>query len=118
MQHHYAQNQQSLTRKVLTAAQQVRRDLGPGLLNFVYQPALINELKKLGVRANQCTQTQRNSSIMVEDQLLLDLNCVDDFSPGHIHQFTHSMQAMRFREGLLINFNALFSMRGVKQVSI
>lgn len=118
MQPHNMYNQQTLTHKVLTAAQKVRRELGPGLLNFVYRPVLINELKNLGLSAMQGSQTKHDASILVENQLLLDLRCVDNFSPGHIDQFTHSMKSMRFREGMMINFNALFSMNGVKQVSI
>lgn len=118
MQQHHTSHQQSLTQKVVTAAHQVRRELGPGLLNFVYRPALITELKKLGVRAIQYSQASRDASILVEDQLLLDLRCEDDFTPGHIHQLTHTMQSMRFSQGLLLNFNALLSMRGIKQVSI
>lgn len=118
MQQHHTTHQQGLTGKVVAAAHQVRRELGPGLLNFVYRPALINELKRLGVRATQYSQTTRDASILVEDQLLLDLRCENDFTPGHIYQLTNAMKSMRFNQGLLLNFNALLSMRGIKQVSI
>lgn len=104
----------ALTEEVLAAAFEVSNTLGPGFLEKVYERALLHELRSRGIQAaTQVPFVIRYKSIqvgeyfadvVVEDQLLLELKCVDHFAPEHTAQCLNYLQAARLPLCLLINF--------------
>ena len=115
-----------LIEDVVNAAFRVRRNFGPGMLESIYEFALVDELQKMGIHAErQETQasprsasTSSRAAVLVENCLLLGLKCVDRFTSGHAEQLASYLRKQRFHHGLLLNFNSTLLRRGVCQVSV
>src|SRR6478736_11778 len=86
---------EELIEKVLTAATNVHRTLGPGLLESVYELALMIELEEMGIPARRQIEivvyyhgrdlgTGFRADVSVADCLLLELKSVDTFAPIHL----------------------------------
>jgi len=114
---------------VLTAATVVHRELGPGLMESVYERALMIELGAAGLHAqNQVEIPVRyrgqdlgigfRADIIVDGALLLELKAVDKLAPVHLSQVITYLKLLGFRRGFLLNFNRPLMRDGIQRVSI
>jgi GxxExxY protein len=105
-----------LTEKVIGAAMEVHRILGPGFLESVYQNALAVELTKLGISFRQQASLSVSykgaavgdfvADILIEDCLILELKSVLALASAHEVQLVNYLTATGCETGLLINFGA------------
>lgn len=118
-----------LVDSVLTAATNVHRELGPGLLESVYEHALIIELADAGIEAKQQIEIPAvykghelglgfRADIIVEDRLLLEIKSAHTLTDAHLAQIITYLKLLRFKRGYLLNFNATLLKDGIKRVSI
>ena len=116
-----------LTGKILAAAIEVHRELGPGLLESIYMECLENELKARGLRfVRQVTVpitykgTRLRSSyrvdLIVEDKVVVEVKSVETLAPVCKAQVLTYMRVTAKPAGLLINFNVPRLMDGVKRL--
>jgi len=114
---------------VLTAATNVHSQLGPGLLESVYERALMIELNQAGIEAKQQVEIPvkyKNydlgmgfrADIIVDSCLLLEIKAIDEFNPVHLAQIITYLKLLGFKRGYLLNFNKRFLKDGIKRVSI
>jgi GxxExxY protein len=114
---------------VLTAATNVHRYLGPGLLESVYEAALMIELAEMRISARRQVEVPVDyrghnlglafrADIIVEDCLLLELKAIDAFSKIHLAQLMTYLKLLGFKRGYLLNFNVKLLKEGIKRVSI
>lgn len=114
---------------VLTAATNVHRELGPGLLESVYELALMIELADLGIAAKRQVEVSVSyrgqdlgigfrADILVEDSLLLEIKAIDDFSTAHLAQIMTYLKLMGLKRGYLLNFHKKLLKEGIKRVSL
>lgn len=114
---------------VLTAATEVHRALGPGLLESVYELALMKELTLNGISARHQVPVPAfyrgeelgvgfRADIIVNDRLLLELKCVEQFTGTHLAQVMTYLKLLRFKRGFLLNFSQPLMKNGIKRVSI
>jgi GxxExxY protein len=116
-----------LTGSILSAAIEVHRVLGPGLLESIYHTCLQYELASRNLRF----VTQRPLSLtykgiklesiyrvdlVVEDLVVVEVKCLDSIAPVHKAQVLTYLRLTGCRAGLLINFNAARLMDGVKRI--
>jgi GxxExxY protein len=118
-----------LIEKVLGVAIIVHRELGPGLLESVYEKALIIELANFGISA-RCQVPVAVvykghdlgvgliADIIVEEQLLLELKAVETLNDVHLAQTMTYLKLLRLKRGFLLNFNTKQLKDGIKRVSI
>lgn len=103
-----------LAGKVIGAAMEVHRCLGPGFLESVYEKALVIELEasKFTVEKqkplqviykNQCVG-DFIADIIVDNQLIIELKSVQSILPIHEVQLVNYLTATAIDEGLLLNF--------------
>lgn len=120
---------EALISRVLDAATEVPRRLGPGLLESVYELAMFIELEEMGIKAEKEVEVPvyyrgRNlgigfrADIIVEDCLLLELNSVEEFAPIHMAQVINFLKLLKFKRGFLLNFNRKLLKDGIRRVSI
>lgn len=120
---------EALPGTVVNAAIGVHRYLGPGLLESVYEQALVYELSQRGVSCRRQVDvpvfyrghdlgTGFRADVVVEDCLLLELKAVDAFTPVHLAQVITYLRLLRLKRGLLLNFNTRLMKEGIKRVSI
>jgi GxxExxY protein len=120
--------QDSLTQEVIGAAIEVHREMGPGLLESVYQKCLVHEL---GLRSIACHPGARvpihyKGEIIQDEDLIMDiyfpgrlvveLKAVDRVLPIHEAQLLTYLRLTRTHTGLLINFNVRLLKDGLKRM--
>ena len=104
---------------VMTAAFRVHTALGPGLLEAVYEGALLHELRKAGLRVAtqvavpviydgvKLTDVGYRLDLLVEDKLVLELKSVEALALIHHKQLLNYLKLSQLKLGLLINFNVV-----------
>ena len=116
-----------LSEKVIGAAIEVHRELGPGLLESSYHTCLCRELKLRGVpHLSQVELPLRYKGVqirkgyiidlLVDDILIVEIKSVDKLLPIHGSQLMTYMHLKRARAGLLINFNVQSLFHGLKRI--
>jgi len=118
-----------LCERVIGAAIDVHRELGPGLLESVYERALAFELGEHGIRARTQVDVPVRyrghdlgagfrADIIVEECLLLELKTVSELSDLHMAQILSYLRLLGFKRGYLMNFKVPRMVDGIKRVSI
>ncbi len=116
----------SLTGSVIGLALRVHRQLGPGLLESVYEEALCFELQEAGIRHERQVAVPImyrsvqlpagfRADVLVEDDLLLEIKSVESLSRLHDAQVLTYLRMTGRRIGLLMNFNALALKDGLRR---
>ena len=120
-------NTDSLTYKIIGCAMEVYKQLGPGLLESVYEQALIHELKlndipvesqveiKVNYKGINITDNLR-LDLLVDDSVIVELKSVEELKPIHHKQLLTYLRLMNKKVGLLINFNTDNLMDGIKRI--
>ena len=107
----------------------MHRELGPGLLESVYELALMVELAEAGIEGRRQVEVPVRyrgralgigfrADIIVAESLLLELKCVEDFTDVHLAQVITYLKLLGFKRGYLLNFNKRLLKDGIKRVSI
>ena len=120
-------NLDELSYKVIGCAIEVHRTLGPGLMESVYEKALMHELtlNNIPVRSQVAVKANYKGldvgeglrlDLLVDEQLIIELKSVDDFKPVHHKQLLTYLKLMNKQLGLLINFNVCNLTDGVKRI--
>lgn len=105
-----------LTYKIIGAAIEVHKVLGPGLLENVYHKCLKQEfiLKELSYYSEFFVpvnykgidiDTELRCDLLIEDAIVLELKSVDALAPIHEAQILTYMKLLKKPKGILINFN-------------
>jgi len=117
-----------LTEKVIGAAIEVHKVLGPGLLESIYEQALCHELELRGI--NCSTQVEVDVScknkvikgqridILVEGRLIIELKAVSKLPDVALAQTLSYLKATQLRLALLVNFGEKRLVDGLKRVSL
>ena len=107
-------NESELIEIVIGASYEVSNALGCGFLEKVYERALVRELTTRGLAVKSQVSyavTYKGHSvgeyfadIIVEDQLVVELKCAEEFSKQHLAQCLNYLKASGLRTALLVNF--------------
>jgi GxxExxY protein len=112
--------------KIVDAAYHVHKELGPGLLESVYEYCLIEELKSRNLTVASQTKLpviykgkQLNKEfiidILVENEIVIELKAVEILLPVHEVQLLTYMKLADKKLGYLINFNVPVIKEGLKR---
>ena len=119
---------EELARIVIDCGYRLHREIGPGLLESVYEILLGTELKSLGLRF-QCQlavpiehrgvliEHAFRADILVEDCLLIELKSTEAHAPVHAKQLLTYLRLMKLPLGLLINFGAASYKDGIRRIA-
>lgn len=116
-----------LTHRILEAAIEVHRQLGPGLLESSYQACLAHELALRGIAFVQeqalpvvyktCKlECGYRLDFVVEKQVLVEVKAVEAVHPIHEAQLLTYLRLSGLHTGLLINFNVVLLKQGIKRM--
>jgi len=119
----------SLTHKVIGAAIEVHRALGPGLLESAYEECLCYELSSVGLVFRQQVELPvlykkvkldcgYRMDIVVSESLVLEIKTVEKLLPIHQAQLLTYLKLSGLRTGLLINFNVPVLKNGIKRMKL
>lgn len=105
-----------LTYQIIGGAIKVHRELGPGLLESVYEYAMSFELNEIGLQVrrqvpmpmiykNTHLETGYRVDLIVEERVIIEIKSVDALAPVHFAQVLTYLKLSGLKLGLLINFN-------------
>lgn len=114
---------EELTERVIGAAIEVHRALGPGLLESAYEECLCHELFLRGLAFQRQVPLPVSYKgitldggcrldLVIEESLILELKCVEHILPVHEAQLLTYLKMTRKRVGLIINFCVATLVRG------
>jgi len=120
---------ETLIDRVLAAAINVHRELGPGLLESVYEHALMIELEEADISAKRQVEISASyhgrelglgfrADIIVEDSLLLEIKSVKEIDDVHLAQTITYLRLLGFKRGYILNFNKPLLKDGIRRISI
>ena len=105
-----------ITYEIRGAIYDVYKELGPGLLESVYEEALCFELEQRGLRVERQVQvpiqykgkvlkTELRLDLLVEDKVIVELKSVEEMKKVFAKQLLTYLRLMDKKIGLLVNFN-------------
>ncbi len=120
-------DEEMVARKVIGAAIEVHRHLGPGLLESSYAAALAREFELRGLPAEreyrlvaeykgQALDDAYRLDFLVAGRLIVELKCVDHVHAVHRAQLLTYLRWTGFRLGLLLNFNVALMRDGISRL--
>lgn len=121
--------EEELTGRIIGAAIEVHKNLGPGLLESAYQVCLAREmsLRKIPFEAEkQLPITYKGLSVdggyrmdfLVEGKVVVELKAVNELAPIHFAQLLTYLKLTNCKVGLLINFNvSILTEGGVRRMA-
>jgi GxxExxY protein len=116
-----------LTEKIIGAAIEVHRTLGPGLMESAYAECLCRELSLQGIpfeREKALPLDYKGVKLdcgcrldlLVAGSVVVELKAVEEFLPIHEAQLLTYLRLGGWKVGLLINFNVPVLTKGVKRM--
>lgn len=120
---------EDIGRKIVDSAYTVHKNLGPGLLEKVYEICFCHELSKRGLTFSRQVnipvvydgitfEEGLRLDVLVEDQIICELKAVDLINPVWEAQVLSHMKLTNKRLGYLINFNVVTIGQGIKRFVI
>ena len=120
-------SENEISYKIIGAAMELHKALGPGLLESVYENALAYDLRELGFDV----QTQLPMALvykevkqdvgyridlLVEDKVIIEVKSVENLAPVHFAQTLTYLKLSDKRLALLINFNTKLLKDGIHRI--
>lgn len=117
-----------LARIAVDCGFKLHRELGPGLLESVYEACLFRSLAERGlvVERQRIVPIEYDGAsfdegfrvdLLVEDQLLIELKSTERFAPVHAKQVLTYLRLMKLQLGLLMNFGSATFKEGVRRIA-
>ncbi len=117
---------EGIAKKIVDAAYAVHSNLGPGLLEKVYEICFCHELKKRGLKYQRQIdipieyeglrfEEGLRLDVLVEDSIICELKAMDTLNPVWEAQILSHLKLTGKRLGFLINFNVSRLKDGVKR---
>jgi GxxExxY protein len=115
-----------LTQKIIAAAIEVHKELGPGLLESVYEYCMVEELINMGLNVKsqvklpiiykgKTLNKEFYIDLLIEDKIVIELKAVEIILPVHEVQLVTYLKLADKRLGLLINFNVPLLKEGIRR---
>lgn len=116
-----------ISSKVIGACIEVHKQLGPGLLESTYETCLDYELNKLGfdvnrqialpvVYKNVKLDAGYRIDLLINNKVILEIKSVDALADIHMAQLLTYLKLKNLKLGLLINFNSVKVIDGIRRV--
>ena len=117
-----------LSSLIIKAAINIHKELGPGLLESVYQSCMIIELDKMGIKAQsevpveilysgqKITDAGFRIDLLVDDTIVVELKSVGQVQDVHKKQLLTYLRLANKPLGLLINFNEVLLKNGITRI--
>jgi len=116
-----------ISSRIIGAAIEVHRHLGPGLLESAYQACLAFEVKQFGLKVEEqkplpvvYKQVKLDCGyrldMVVEDEVIVEVKAIEKLLPIHEAQLLSYLRLTRKRVGLLMNFHVPVLKNGLKRI--
>jgi len=117
-----------LTEKIIGAAIEVHKELGPGLLESIYEEALCYEFTLQQIKFERQVPVNiiykghvikdQRVDLLVEKEVVVELKSVTQLPDVVVSQTISYLKATNLKRGLIINFSEKRLIDGVKRISV
>ena len=118
---------EELTEKLIAAAIEVHRHLGPGLLESAYEECYCHELilQKVPLERQKSLPLEYKGikldcgyrmDVVADSRAVVEIKCVDKILPVHEAQLLTYLKLSGLKVGLIINFHSRFIKDGIKRL--
>lgn len=119
---------EDLARIAVDCGYKLHAQLGPGLLESVYELLLFDSLKRRGLAVERqqpipiifdgrVFDEAFRADLLVENRLLIELKSTESHSPVHAKQVITYLRLMQLPLGLLMNFGAATFKDGIRRLA-
>lgn len=116
----------SITERIIKCAIEVHRELGPGLVESVYEACLKRLLIREGLKVRsqvmvpiyfqgEMLEKSFKIDLLVEDAVVVELKSIERLHPIHEAQLVTYLKLANKKLGLLINFNVALLKDGIRR---
>lgn len=116
-----------ISKIIVDTAYKIHSELGPGLLESVYEEIMYYELSNLGLSVqrqkgipviwnNIKMELGFRADLIVENKVIIEIKSVEIIAPVHPKQLLTYLRLTNIKLGLLINFNEPVIKNGIKRV--
>ena len=116
-----------ITSKIIGAAINIHKRLGPGLLESAYEACLAHELYELGVQVERQKPVPLvyrevkldcgfRADMVVEGEVVVELKCKEALHPVDHAQLLSHLRLLNLQVGLLINFHVVVLKDGITRL--
>lgn len=116
-----------ITYEIRGAIYDVYKSLGPGLLESVYEEALVFELEQRGLKVERqlpvpifykgnLLKTELRLDLLVEDEVIVELKSVEEMKKVFAKQLLTYLRLLDKRVGILVNFNTDDILTAMKRI--
>jgi len=120
-------NENELSKLIVNTAYEIHVELGPGLLESVYEEVMFSELKSIGLyveRQKAIPLIWKNTKmplgfradLIVDHKVLIELKSVETIAAVHPKQVLTYLKLTEIKLGLLINFNEALIKNGITRI--
>lgn len=113
--------------KIIGAAIEVHKQLGPGLLESTYESCLVYELRQMGLEVQQQLalpviykevklDAGYRIDVLVENKVIIEIKSVEALADIHTAQLLTYLKLKDMKLGLIINFNEVLLKNGIKRI--
>jgi len=121
-------NIEEISAIIVDCAYRLHVEIGPGLLESVYEVVLANMLTERGLHVRRQVSVPINvfgqefdegfrADLIINGLLLVELKSVENFAPVHAKQVRTYLRLLKMPLGLLINFGAATFKEGIKRIA-
>lgn len=120
-------NEDEISFRIIGAAMEIHKTLGPGLLESVYEAAISHDLRELGFRVE--TQVPMplvykdikqdvgyRLDVLVEGKVIIEIKSIENLAPVHFAQTLTYLKLSEKKLALLINFNTKRLKDGIHRI--
>ena len=118
----------ALTEKIIGAAIEVHRELGPGLLESIYEEALCYEFELQGIKYKRQTPADiiykgkiikgQKIDLLVEDEVVVEIKSLSRMPEVALAQTLSYLKATNLKRGLIVNCGEKRLIDGIKRVAL
>jgi GxxExxY protein len=116
-----------ISSKIIGASIEVHKQLGPGLLESTYETCLAYELKQKGLKVDRQIalpviykdvklDAGYRIDLLVENKVIVEIKSVEALVDIHTAQLLTYLKLKELKLGLLINFNSVKVVDGLKRI--
>ena len=120
-------SENEISSKIIGAAIEVHKQLGPGLLESTYETCLTYELKQMGLDVKQQQalpvvykevklDAGYRIDLLIENKVIIEIKSVEALADIHTAQLLTYLKLKDLKLGLLINFNSVRVIDGLKRI--
>lgn len=116
----------AVTEEIIGCAIEVHKQLGPGLLESVYESAMCIELaaaelsftRQVGIPLyyKGTLISEHRPDLVVANRVIVEIKSVERFDPIHMAQMLTYLRVTGLKTGLVLNFNSALLKHGVRRV--